>query len=162
MEVSKALAVDCMGGISYWLILNHYLHGVFVVCICQATAIGSHQYCVSQALSSPAEAGPSAFLEVTFVSEGPQGGHVWSESPPSCTDSGQWWGLLLWPWSHRAPRTCCCCPLKPHCPRLPWMDAALHLCSHVGASQWPTWTGLPDEFQGILYLTSELFFTAWI
>ena len=49
MEVSKALAMDCVGGISYWLILNHYLHGVFVVCICQATAIGSHQYCVPQA-----------------------------------------------------------------------------------------------------------------
>ena len=77
MEVSEALGVDCMRGISYLLILNHYLHGVSVICVCQATAIGSPQYCVSQALSSPAEAGPSAFLEVTFFSEGPQGGHVW-------------------------------------------------------------------------------------
>lgn len=84
MEVSEALAVDCVGGISYFLILNHYLHGMLVICVCHLHLPGhshlgllwegSHQYCVSQALSSPAEAGPPAFLEVTFVSEGPQGG----------------------------------------------------------------------------------------
>ena len=168
MEVSETLAVDCVGGISYFLILNHYLHGLFVICDCQATAIWDFYgkvaisivclrlcpHLLRQVLQ------PS--LRSPFFPRVPRVVRVWSEYPPSCIDSGQWWGLLLGPWSHRAPRTCCCCPLKPHCPRAPWTDAAVRLCSHVEASQWPTWTSLPSEFQDALDLTSKLFFVAWI
>ena len=147
MEVSEALGVDCMRGISYLLILNHYLHGVSVICVCQpqplvALSIVCPRLCphLLRQVLQPSLRSPF-FPRVPRVAM-----YGLNPLPPALTlASGE---TLLWPWSHRVPRTCCCCPLKPHCPRAPWRTL---LCISVY-----TWGPLCDRPEPASQMSSRV------